>query len=78
MSKIRDYEIERVEWSPDDHGGGFPAVDVRATIYDEKELDNLIIKLMRERTWLMRQNLKVKGLVIKPRTQPPAQKKVSR
>lgn len=52
---MSDCIIELHEWSPDDHGGGFACISVDATIYSEKELDQLIMALMKKRRGLRKQ-----------------------
>ena len=56
-----DGGVECHPWSPDDHGGGFPCLEIRATIYDEKQLDKAIKALERRRKWLAWQNRRLRG-----------------
>lgn len=58
---MSDTYIEKHPWEPDDMGGGFPCLQVEATIYEEEELDALIMKLLKHRPWLRKQILKCAG-----------------
>lgn len=46
------FTVDCVPWDPDEHGGGFPVVQVNATIYGPDGLDKLIKALERRRKWL--------------------------
>lgn len=50
-----DCSIELHPWEPDEHGGGFACITVEATVYTEKELDKLIMMLLKKRKPLRRQ-----------------------
>lgn len=58
---IHDCSIDCHSWDPDDHGGGFPAIEVSGTIYDEKSLDKVIKALEKRRKWLAWQNRRLRG-----------------
>lgn len=50
-----DLDIEQHPWEPDDKGGGFACIHVEADVYSEKDLDKLIVAIIRQRKWLRRQ-----------------------
>lgn len=52
---MMDCDIELHPWEPDDKGGGFACLTIEATIYTEKELEKVIVALMRKRKALRRQ-----------------------
>lgn len=44
--------IECHPHEPDDKGGGFPCVYIETTIYNEKQLNQVIRELERKRKWI--------------------------
>lgn len=47
-----DGSIESIPHELDDHGGGFPCLQIEARIYDEKQLNQAIKGLEKRRKWL--------------------------
>lgn len=45
-------EIQFHPHEPDDHGGGFPAVEISTTIYNERDLNQAIRALEKCRKWI--------------------------
>ena len=50
-----DLDISCFKWEPDDKGGGFPAIEIHAVIYTEKEIDTVIRSLLSKRFFLRKQ-----------------------
>ena len=46
------FNVTCFPWDPDDKGGGFACIEVNETIYNEKQLNNLIKTLEKRRKWI--------------------------